>query len=142
MVKSTILIGWNYLFDYIAQSNYCIIEIFYRSFLKNNIETKDSWKFDKIIKENLWEFHEAWKYVHQILLIVNKEKIVNERRCWMVWKSWLYRWVIWFRSFDSVVREISKVFQRLSTLMYLALKLPYGLSLSYVVWLFLWFTGQ
>ena len=35
--------------------------------------------------------------------------------------------------FDSVVREISKVFQRLSTLIYLALKLRYGLSLSYVV---------
>ena len=50
MIKSTILIGRNYLFNYIAQSNYCIIEIFNRSFLKNNIETKDGCKFDKIIR--------------------------------------------------------------------------------------------
>ena len=51
MIKSTILIGRNYLFNYIAQSNYWIIEIFNRSFLKNNIETKNgSCKFDKIIK--------------------------------------------------------------------------------------------
>ena len=58
MIKSTILIGRNYLFNYIAQSNYCIIEIFNRSFsfLKNNIEIKDGCKFDKIIRENLWEF--------------------------------------------------------------------------------------
>ena len=55
MIKSTILTGRNYLFNYIAQSNYCIIEIFNRSFsfLKNNIETKDGCKFDKIIRENL-----------------------------------------------------------------------------------------
>ena len=53
MVKSTILIGRNYLFNYIAQSNYCTIEIFNRSFLKNNIQTKDGCKFDKVIKENL-----------------------------------------------------------------------------------------
>ena len=53
MVKSTILIGRNYLFNYIAQSNYSTIEIFNRSFLKNNIETKDGCKFDKVIKENL-----------------------------------------------------------------------------------------
>ena len=53
VIKSTILIGRNYLFNYIAQSNYCIIEIFNRSFLKNNIETKDGCKFDKIIRENL-----------------------------------------------------------------------------------------
>ena len=57
MIKSIILFGRNYLFDYIAQRNYCIIEIFNRSFLKNNIETKDGGKFDKIIKENLSEFH-------------------------------------------------------------------------------------
>ena len=37
----------------ILSSNYSIIEIFNCSFLKNNIETKDGWKFDKIIKENL-----------------------------------------------------------------------------------------
>ena len=48
MIKSTILIGRNYLFNYIAQSNYCIIEIVNHSFLKNNIEKKDSCKFDKI----------------------------------------------------------------------------------------------
>ena len=53
MIKSTILTGRNYLFNYIAQSNDCIIEIFNRSFLKNNIETKDGCKFDKIIRENL-----------------------------------------------------------------------------------------
>ena len=73
MVKSTILIGRNYLFNYIAQSNYCTIEIFNRSFLKNNIETKDGCKFDKIIRENLWEFQYAFKYVHQTLIIVNKD---------------------------------------------------------------------
>ena len=50
MIKSTIVIGRNYLFIYIAQSNYCIIEIFNHSFSKNNIETKDGCKFDKIIK--------------------------------------------------------------------------------------------
>ena len=82
MVKSTILIGRNYLFNYIAQSNYCTIEIFNGSFLKNNIEKKDSCKFDKIIKENLWKFHEACKYVYQILLIVNRDKVGNQRRCW------------------------------------------------------------
>ena len=42
--------------------------------------------FDKIIRENLWEC-DACKYVHQILIIVNKDKIVNQRRSWMVWKS-------------------------------------------------------
>ena len=52
LIKSTILIGRNYLFNYIVQNNYCIIEIFSRSFLKNNIETKDGCKFDKIIREN------------------------------------------------------------------------------------------
>ena len=52
MIKSTILTGQNYLFNYIAQSNYCIAEIFNRSFLKDNIETKDGCKFDKIIREN------------------------------------------------------------------------------------------
>ena len=73
MVKSAVLIGRNYLFNYTAQSNYCTIEIFNHSCLKNNIDKKkDSRKFEKAIKENLWEFHEAWKYVHQILLIVDK----------------------------------------------------------------------
>ena len=38
---------------FIAQSNYCIIESFNHSLLKNNIETKDDCKFDKIIRENL-----------------------------------------------------------------------------------------
>ena len=53
LIKSTLLTGRNYLFNSIAQSNYCIIESFNRSFLKNNIETKDGCKFDKIIRENL-----------------------------------------------------------------------------------------
>ena len=55
MIKSTILIRRNLLFNYIAESNLCIIEIFNRSLslLKNNIETKDVCKFDKIIRENL-----------------------------------------------------------------------------------------
>ena len=56
VIKSTILIDRNYLFNYIAQSNYCIFEIFNRSFLKNNIEIKYGCKFDKIKWENLWEF--------------------------------------------------------------------------------------
>ena len=50
-------------------------------------KTVNSYKFDKIIKENLWEFHEACKYVHQILLIANKHKIINQKTCLMVWKS-------------------------------------------------------
>ena len=53
VIKSTILIGRNYLFNYIAQNSSCIIEIFNRSFLKNNIETKDGCKFRKILRENL-----------------------------------------------------------------------------------------
>ena len=53
LIKSTLLIGQNYLFNSIAQSNYCITESFNRSFLKNNIETKDGCKFDKIIRETL-----------------------------------------------------------------------------------------
>ena len=56
MIKSTILTDWNYWFNYIAQGNYCIIDSFNSSFLKSNIETKDGSKFDKIIRENLWEF--------------------------------------------------------------------------------------
>ena len=52
-VKSTVLTDRKCLFNYIVQSSYCIIEIFNRSFLKNNIETKDGCKFDKIIRENL-----------------------------------------------------------------------------------------
>ena len=75
MIKSTILIDRNYLFNYIAQSNYCIIEIFNRFFLKNNIETKDGCKFDKIAREIICEFQQACKYVHQILTVVNKLKI-------------------------------------------------------------------
>ena len=51
------------------------------------MEKKDSCKFDKVIKAILREFHEACKHVHQILLIVNKGKVGNQRRCWMVWKS-------------------------------------------------------
>ena len=50
VIKPTILIGRKYLFNYIAQSNYCIIEGFNRSFLKKNMETKDGCKFDKVIK--------------------------------------------------------------------------------------------
>ena len=56
VIKSTILNGRNYLFNYIAQSNYCIIESFNCSLLKNKVETKVGCKFDKIIRENLWEF--------------------------------------------------------------------------------------
>ena len=55
MIKSTILIDRKYLFNYIAQSNDCVIEIFNRSFLKNNIETKDICKFDKIVTEMICE---------------------------------------------------------------------------------------
>ena len=75
MIKSTILIRRNLLFNYIAESNLCIIEIFNRSLslLKNNIETKDVCKFDKIIRENLWEYQYAFKYMHQTLIIVNKD---------------------------------------------------------------------
>ena len=87
MVKFTILIGRNYLFNCAAQSNYCTIEISNRSFLKNNIEERDSCHFDKVIKQNLSEFHEACKCLHQILLTVSKYKVGNKRRCWMVWKS-------------------------------------------------------
>ena len=32
------------------------------------------------MKGNLWEFHQDCKYVHQILLIVNKDKVGNQRR--------------------------------------------------------------
>ena len=71
MIKSTILIDRN---DF-AQSNYCIIEIFNRSFLKNNIETKDGCKFDKIVREIICQFQQVCKYVHQILTIGNKLKI-------------------------------------------------------------------
>ena len=49
MMKSTFLIRRNYLFNYIAQSNYCIVEIFNRSFLKNSMEAKDGCNFDKTI---------------------------------------------------------------------------------------------
>ena len=45
MIKSTILIGQNYLFNYISQSNYYVIEIFNHPFKKKNIETKDGRKF-------------------------------------------------------------------------------------------------
>ena len=65
----------NYLFNYITQSNFCIIEIFNRSFLKNNIETKDGCKFDKIVREIICQFQQVCKYVHQILTIGNKLKI-------------------------------------------------------------------
>ena len=49
MIKSTILIGRNYLFNYIAQSNYCSTEIFNCSFLRITLKQK----FDKIMRENL-----------------------------------------------------------------------------------------
>ena len=47
-MKSAILIGQNYLSNYILQSNYYVIKIFNHSFCKKNIETKD-FKFVKII---------------------------------------------------------------------------------------------
>ena len=78
MITSVILTGRKYLFNNIVQSNYCIIEVFDRS--------KDGYKFVKIIKENLWEFLQACKYLHQILLIVKKHEIVNQRKFWMIWK--------------------------------------------------------
>ena len=56
VIKSTILTGRSYWYNYIAQSNFCVIESFNLSFLKNNIETRDGCKFDKTIRENLWEF--------------------------------------------------------------------------------------
>ena len=31
------------------------------------------------MKGNLWEFHQDCNYVHQILLIVNKDKVGNQR---------------------------------------------------------------
>ena len=40
VVKYIILICRNYFFNYISQSNYCVIEIFKHSFLKNNIKKK------------------------------------------------------------------------------------------------------
>ena len=55
----------------------------------------------------------------------------------MSWKSWLYRWIIWYRSFDSVVWVISRVFQWLSTLILLAFKLSCGSFLSYMVCFFI-----
>ena len=67
MVKYTILIGRNYLFDYIAKSNYCTIEIFNHSFLKNNIEKRTVASLINL-KKKLREFHKACKYVHQILI--------------------------------------------------------------------------
>ena len=77
MIKSTILIDGKYLFNYTAQSNYCILEIFNCAFLKNNIETKDDCNFDKTDKKrnNFWEIHQACKCVHQIPTIANKLKI-------------------------------------------------------------------
>ena len=49
VVKSTILIGRNYLVNYIVQSNYCIIKFFNSSFLRITLKQK----FDKFIRENL-----------------------------------------------------------------------------------------
>ena len=99
MIKSTILIGGNYLFNYITQSNYCIIEIFNCSFsfLKNNIEIKDGCKFDKSIRKNFWEYQYAFKYVHQRLIIVNKDYIVNKEDI-----GWYGRANFGGNSFDSV----------------------------------------
>ena len=31
------------------------------------------------MKENVWDLHEACRYVHQIPLIVNKDKVSNQR---------------------------------------------------------------
>ena len=46
MIKSTILIYQSYLFNYIAQCNYCIIEARFLTVLSNN-----SCEFAKVIKE-------------------------------------------------------------------------------------------
>ena len=40
------------------------------------MKKKDSCKLDKVIKGNFWEFHETCKDVHQILLIVNEDKLI------------------------------------------------------------------
>ena len=40
VIKSTILIGRNYLINYIVQSNYYIFEIFNRCLFKKNTEKK------------------------------------------------------------------------------------------------------
>ena len=53
VVKTTILIGGNFLFSSVTQSNYCTIEIFNRSFLKKNIENKDSCKFDSYKRKSV-----------------------------------------------------------------------------------------
>ena len=79
------------------QSNYCIIESFNHSFLKNNIETKGGCRFDKVIREIC---EKSCKYVHQILIIVNKDNTVNQRRFSMVWKGYVGK------LFDSVVSNI------------------------------------
>ena len=50
-----------------------IVLLKFFSFLKNNFETKDGWKFDQIIRETLWEFQYAFKCVHQTLIIVNED---------------------------------------------------------------------
>ena len=38
VIKSTILTGRNYLFNYIAQSNYCIIELFNGPFKRTTLK--------------------------------------------------------------------------------------------------------
>ena len=58
-----------------VKSLYCIIQVFNHSFLKSNIETKDGCKFDKILRNGLWEFQQGCKYMHQILIVINNLKI-------------------------------------------------------------------
>ena len=60
MVKFTILIGRNYLFDYIAKSNYCTIEIFNHSFLKNNIEKRTVASFYRYHTEIIYNISKGW----------------------------------------------------------------------------------
>ena len=56
MKNSTILVGRNYLLLHRIKQLLYYIEIFNLSFLKNHIEKKDGYKFDKIMKENFREF--------------------------------------------------------------------------------------
>ena len=113
-----IIITPNYLFNYITQSYFCIIEIFNRAFLKNNIETKDDCKFDEIVREIICEFQQACKYVHQIEN--SKITVGNELKIRLLIKEdpgWYGRANFVGKLFDSVVRDVSEIFKGLSSLL-------------------------
>ena len=69
------LIGSKYFFNYIAQSNYYIIETTLL-FLNNQMKIKR--KFVRVSIDSRFS-----KYVYQII-IMKKHEIVDQRRCWMV----------------------------------------------------------